>query len=200
MHRYLIRAALVALGGAIVVTSAGCGTTRPDRAPSATSTPTGGTAGLGSAAPDGTAGRPGPSGSPAGQGGQPDGGNTGGGSDGGGDSGGTTDKKAGGPTIVHYRIKQKPQCDQGTNVNRVPGLPVVLEWRVTGADRVTISVDGPGVYDTYPATGTATINFPCGGDPGQQVTHTYLLRTVGGGEVRTRTLTASALVNEIPSV
>ncbi|MFY1688723.1 hypothetical protein [Plantactinospora sp. WMMB782] len=211
MHRYLTRAAVVALGGAIVVATAGCVTIEAGGSTPASSTPTAGApgatgdAGLGSAPADGTAGTPGPNGSPAGQGGQPGGsGNSGGGGNpgGGGDTGGsgTTGKKPGGPTIVHYKIKQKPQCDQGTNVNRVPGVPVVLEWKVTGADKVTLSVDGPGIYDTYPPVGTATIGFPCGGSPGEYVKHTYQLRTVGGGEVRSRTLTASALVHEIPSV
>ncbi|GAB3965812.1 hypothetical protein GCM10027615_11630 [Plantactinospora veratri] len=162
------------------------------------SAPATGDAGLGSAPPAEAAGTPAPTGSPAGQGGQPGGGT---GRPGGGGDSGTTGKKPGGPTIVFYRIKQKPQCDQGTNVNRVPGVPVVLEWKVTGADKVTISVDGPGVYDTYPAVGTATIDFPCGdGQPGGYVEHTYQLRTVGGGEVRSKTLTASALVHEIPQV
>ncbi|MFY1674190.1 hypothetical protein ACN27G_30300 [Plantactinospora sp. WMMB334] len=210
MHRYLTRAALVALGVAIAVASTGCATTDPARTPPASSAPAGGDAGLGSAPGDGSAGQPAPTGGPAGDGGPAGGGQTGGGSTGGGNTGGgsssgggngTHGKKPGGPTIDHYRIKQKPQCDQGTNVNRVPGLPVILEWKVTGADQVTISVDGPGVYDTYPATGSATINFSCGdGEPGEYVKHTYLLRTVGGGEVRSRTLTASALVHEIPSV
>ncbi|AVT40135.1 hypothetical protein C6W10_30965 [Plantactinospora sp. BB1] len=207
MHRYLTRAAVVALGGAIAVATTGCGTPGNRGPTPATSAPAAdGSAGLGSAPPAGSTAQPGPTGSPAGQAGQPGGGNPGagnpgGGSSGGGNPGGTKEKKPAGPTIVYYRIKQKPQCDQGTNVNRVPGLPVILEWKVTGADRVTISVDGPGVYDSYPAVGTATINFPCGdGQPGGYVQHTYQLRTVGGGEVRSKTVTASALVHEIPQV
>ncbi|WP_422772640.1 hypothetical protein ACN28C_06420 [Plantactinospora sp. WMMC1484] len=203
MHRYLTRAALVALGGVIAVASTGCATTDPGRTPPASSAPAGGDAGLGSAPGDGSTGQPAPTGGPAGDGGQTGGGQTGGGNTGGGNSSGsgTHGRKPSGPTIDHYRIKQKPQCDQGTNVNRVQGLPVILEWKVTGADQVTISVDGSGVYDTYPAVGSATINFSCGdGEPGEYVTHTYLLRTVGGGEARSKTLTASALVHEIPSV
>ncbi|MEO3927274.1 hypothetical protein ABGB07_25895 [Micromonosporaceae bacterium B7E4] len=198
MHRYLTRAALVALGGAIVVAATGCVTIETGGSAPASSAPATGDAGLGSAPPDATAATPAPTGSPAGQGGQPGGGgNTGGGSD----NSGTTGKKPSGPTIVYYRIKQKPQCDQGTNVNRIPGVPVILEWKVTGTDKVTLSVDGPGIYDTYPAVGTATIDFPCAGVPGEYVKHTYQLRTVGGGgEVRSKTLTASALVHEIPMV
>ncbi|MDW5327803.1 hypothetical protein [Plantactinospora sp. KLBMP9567] len=201
MHRYLTRAALVALGGAIAVAATGCVTIETGGSAPASSAPATGDAGLGSAPPDVTAATPAPTGSPAGQGDQPGGGNTGGGHTGGGnDNSGTTGKKPSGPTIVYYRIKQKPQCDQGTNVNRIPGVPVTLEWKVTGTDKVTLSVDGPGIYDTYPAVGTATIDFPCGGVPGEYVKHTYQLRTVGGGEVRSKTLTASALVHEIPMV
>ena len=48
-----------------------------------------------------------------------------------------------------------------------------------------------------PAQGSATIDFPCAGPPGDTVRHTYQLRTVGGSEVQSRTLTGSALVYEI---
>ncbi|GAA3743458.1 hypothetical protein GCM10022225_28770 [Plantactinospora mayteni] len=201
MHRYLTRAALVALGGAIAVAATGCVTIETRGSAPASSAPATGDAGLGSAPSDETTGAPAPTGSPAGQGGQPGGGgNTGGNNTGGNNNSGTTEKKPTGPTIVYYRIKQKPQCDQGTNVNRIPGIPVILEWKVTGTDKITLSVDGPGIYNTYPAVGTATIDFPCAGIPGEYVKHTYQLRTVGGGEVRSKTLTASALVHEIPMV
>ncbi|MEQ4300755.1 hypothetical protein ABNF97_05060 [Plantactinospora sp. B6F1] len=203
MHRYLTRAALVALGGAVAVVATGCVTIERGGSAPASSAPVAGDAGLGSAPSDETAAAPAPTGSPAGQGGQPGGGqsgNTGGGDHGGTSGNGTTQQKPSGPTIVFYRIKQKPQCAQGTSVNPIPGVPVILEWKVTGTDQVTLSVDGPGIYDTYPAVGTATINFACGGSPGEYVKHTYQLRTVGGGEVRSKTLTASALVHEIPQV
>jgi hypothetical protein len=112
----------------------------------------------------------------------------------------TTTKPASGPKIVHFRIAQQPRCPQGTSEYPVEAVPVILEWKVTGAKEVTLSVDGPGVYDTYETTGSATLAFPCGGEPGETVTHTYLLKTVGGGPVRSKTLTASAEVYEVASV
>ncbi|GLH94847.1 hypothetical protein Pa4123_01190 [Phytohabitans aurantiacus] len=112
----------------------------------------------------------------------------------------TTPPVATGPKIVYFRIAQKPRCPQGTSEFPVEGVPVILEWKVTGAKQVTLSVDGPGVYDTYEATGTATLAFPCGGEPGESVTHTYLLKTIGGQPVRSKKLTASAEVYEVASV
>ncbi|MBF9131325.1 hypothetical protein I0C86_20505 [Plantactinospora sp. S1510] len=193
MHRYLTRAALVVLGTAMAVGSTGCVTIQTGGSRPATSTPAPGEEGLGS----GPTGQPESSASPAGGGGQSGSGKTGGGETGGGYSEGTKDPKPSGPTIVSFRIRQKPKCAQGTNINPIPGVPVILEWKVTGTDTVTLSVDGPGVYDSYPAQGSATIDFPCAGPPGDTVTHTYQLRTVGGGAVRSKTLTGSAVVYEI---
>ncbi|BCB86105.1 hypothetical protein Psuf_034180 [Phytohabitans suffuscus] len=106
-----------------------------------------------------------------------------------------------GPRIHWFRITQKPQCPQGTSEYPVEGVPVVLEWKVTGVEQVTISVDGPGVYGTYPAEGSETFTFSCGGAAdGETVKHTYLLKTVGGEPVRSKQLTATATAHEITQV
>lgn len=106
-----------------------------------------------------------------------------------------------GPKIVYFKITQWPKCPQGTSEYPVEGVPVKLEWKVTGADEVTLSVDGDGVYKTYETEGWDEINFPCGdGQPGETVTHTYKLKTVGGGDVRSKTLSASAEVYEVATV
>ncbi len=106
-----------------------------------------------------------------------------------------------GPRIVYFRIAQRPQCPQGTSEYPVEGTPVVVEWKVTGAHEVTISVDGPGVYGTYPTEGSETFAFSCGGaDPGETVKHTYLLKTVGGGSTRSKQLTATAEAYEVTQV
>jgi hypothetical protein len=106
-----------------------------------------------------------------------------------------------GPRIAWFRVNQRPQCPQGTSEYPVEGVPVVLEWKVTGADRVTISVDGPGVYGTYSAEGSETFAFSCGGAAdGETVKHTYLLKTVGGGSARSKQLTATATAHEITQV
>ncbi|MEE6258286.1 hypothetical protein [Plantactinospora sonchi] len=206
MHRYLTRAALVVLGGAVVLAGTGCATTGVPVAGPTTSAPATGEDGLGSA-PPGSGGPDDPvsAPSPTSGGGSGDGSTGGGptGQQGGhGQSGGNTPKKSApaGPTILVFKIAQQPQCPQGTNVNPIPGVPVVLSWKVKGTDAVTLSVDGPGVYDTFPAEGSATFDFPCFGAPGDEVTHTYQLRTVGGGEVRSKTLTAAATVRGIADV
>ncbi|MFC0526137.1 hypothetical protein [Phytohabitans kaempferiae] len=106
-----------------------------------------------------------------------------------------------GPRIAWFRVKQKPQCPQGTTEYPVEGVPVIVEWKVTGADNVTISVDGPGVYGTFPAEGSQEFAFSCGGAaPGETVRHTYLLKTVGGGPVKSKQISATAEAHEISEV
>jgi hypothetical protein len=124
---------------------------------------------------------------------------TGGGTDGNGgtDNGGNTET---GPRIEYFRVAEKPTCPGGTNVNPIDGTPVTLEWKVTGADAATISVDGPGVYGTYEPEKSETFAFPCSGEPNSMQKHTYLLTTVGGGEAKTKEITVSARVNEITVV
>ncbi|GIF53216.1 hypothetical protein DFJ67_2492 [Asanoa ferruginea] len=113
-----------------------------------------------------------------------------GGSDNGGTDGGNVRKD---PWIEYFRIKQKPHCPSGEWPN---GREVTVEWKVTGTDKVTISVDGQGIYDTYGASGSQSFSFPCGDwDPGQTAKHSYLLMTVGGGPVAKKTITATATVN-----
>ncbi|WP_285559600.1 hypothetical protein [Actinoplanes regularis] len=102
-----------------------------------------------------------------------------------------------GPSIAYFRVATKPSCPSGTDQVRYEGQPVVLEWKATGADKTTLSVDGPGIYDEYGATGSATLNFPCSGDPGSFQTHTYTLKAIGPDGTKSKTLTVKAKVNEI---
>ena len=62
------------------------------------------------------------------------------------------------------------------------------------------AVDGPGQYGGYGLTGEETFTFSCNGAPDTYETHTYTLRTVGGGPVDSETLNVSAKVNEIEIV
>ena len=119
-------------------------------------------------------------------------GNTGGGNDGG--SGHT------GPWIEFFRVAEQPTCPSGTNLNPIEGTPVKLEWKVTGADAASISIDGPGLYGTYEPEKSDTFPFSCGGPANSTQKHTYLLTTVGGGEPQTKEITVSARVNEITVV
>jgi hypothetical protein len=122
---------------------------------------------------------------------------SGGKGNGNGSSGGHTET---GPTIVYFRVAQRPTCPQGTNLNPIPGKPLVIEWKVRGAHQVELAVDGPGLYKTYGTSGTETFTFGCGGSPGRVETHTYKLTTVGGGAVRSKTISAKATVKEISDV
>lgn len=113
----------------------------------------------------------------------------------------TAKAAADGPRIVHFRVRQKPSCPAGTNVNPIAGTPVVLEWQATNVDKVALSVDGPGIYaDSYAPTGSETLNFPCEGAGGDTQKHTYQLTVSNAHGKQTRTLTVSARVNDIPSV
>ncbi len=57
-------------------------------------------------------------------------------------------------------------------------VQIKITWTVKRATGVTIAVDGPGIFDTYPgATGEAMLPFACG--PGD-AKHTYMLTTTGG--------------------
>lgn len=102
-----------------------------------------------------------------------------------------------GPVIVYFRVATKPSCPSGTDQVQYQGRPVVLEWKVTGADKTTLSVDGPGVYNQYGTQDSATLTFPCNGDPGSYQTHTYTLSGIGPDSTRTRKLTVQAKINEI---
>ncbi|BCY08284.1 hypothetical protein [Actinoplanes sp. L3-i22] len=112
----------------------------------------------------------------------------------------TTTTAPAGPVISYYRVSGKPSCPSGTDQAKFPGEDVTLEWKVTGADTVTLSVDGPGIYAAYDAKDSATLSFPCSGDPGSYQSHKYLLTASGPNGTKTRTLTVKAKVNEITSV
>ncbi|UWP85677.1 hypothetical protein [Dactylosporangium fulvum] len=64
---------------------------------------------------------------------------------------------------------------------------------MTGASKVTVSVDGPGLYGTYDANGELTLAFPCDKSK-STTTHTYLLTVVGYPNL-TKKLTVSAQSN-----
>lgn len=63
---------------------------------------------------------------------------------------------------------------------------ITLQWLIDNAESTTLSIDGPGIYSSYPgAQGSYAVPYSCGN--GQ---HTYTLTTVGGnGPAATKTLT-----------
>jgi hypothetical protein len=102
------------------------------------------------------------------------------------------------PKIVYFRIKQKPKCPEGTAVFRAPAVPLIIEWKITGAESGALSVDDPthtpGTYGPTELTGTSEFTFSCGGPVGSVEKHTYALYTVGGGPQKSKTLSATAKV------
>ncbi|HEY8453434.1 MAG: hypothetical protein FWJ70_07060 [Micromonosporaceae bacterium] len=128
--------------------------------------------------------------------GQNGGGRNGGGRNGGGqDGGGQQPTTPPGPVIEYFHVALEPLCP-GSELAPMEGRPVVLEWKVTGTDQVTLSVDGPGVYATYPAQGSATLNFPCEGREGATQRHTYLLTATNSDGTTTSELVVEAQDHE----
>jgi len=190
MHKTTRTAVLLLVAGAVALSGAGCGRGKGAQSPAASGASDRADSNLGGAPTVTPTGQPGSgSGANSGSGGQ----NT--------NATGSARPSATGPVIVYFRVKQKPECPKGTNVAPIPAVDLVVEWQVTGVDKVTLSVDGPGIYNTYGAQGTETFSWSCGGQPGTTVSHTYLLRAVtpSGAEAK-KTITASAKVNEIPNV
>jgi hypothetical protein len=116
---------------------------------------------------------------------------------GGASGGGQPADPSAGPQIELFRVAQEPLCPRGTTQNPIEGRPVMLEWQVTGADQVTLSVDGPGAYGTYPAEGSETLSFGCSGGEGDRQRHTYQLTAVGNGQAVTGTLVVEAVAHEV---
>jgi hypothetical protein len=63
---------------------------------------------------------------------------------------------------------------------------ITLSWTTRNATSTTISIDGPGVYNTYPANGSASVPFACDGK-----SHTYLLTAKGPKGTATSTRVVS---------
>jgi hypothetical protein len=103
-----------------------------------------------------------------------------------------------GPRIVSFKVVQKPKCPEGTAVFRAEAVPLIIKWKITGADSAALSVDDPtgtpGTYGPAELTGTSEFTFSCGGEVGSTETHTYAIYTVGGGTQKHKTLKVSAKV------
>lgn len=209
MKTLAVRLALAVLGVSLAAGTVGCGS--PDTGTNDTAAAEGqnglGSAGSGQPSPeltgstgaDGSANGSADGGSGTDTGGDGDTGGNGGPS-GGGQTGGGAEQQTG-PTVVSFAVTGKPSCPAGTNLAPIEGNPVTLSWKVTGEPVVTLSVDGPGAYQTYNGQqGTETLAFPCGGQPGSYQKHTYTLTVERDGVKRSKTLTVQAKINEIPVV
>jgi hypothetical protein len=103
-----------------------------------------------------------------------------------------------GPRIVSFKVVQKPKCEEGTAVFRAEAVPLIIKWKITGADSAALSVDDPtgtpGTYGPVELHGTQEFTFSCTGAVGSTETHTYAIYTVGGGTQKHKTLKVSAKV------
>jgi hypothetical protein len=103
-----------------------------------------------------------------------------------------------GPRIVSFKVVQKPKCEEGTAVFRAEAVPLIIKWKITGADSAALSVDDPtgtpGTYGPVELHGTQEFTFSCSGPVGSTETHTYAIYTVGGGAQKHKMLKVSAKV------
>ena len=110
----------------------------------------------------------------------------------------TVSEEPDGPRIDYLRIARQPKCAEGTAVFRADPVPLLLEWRISGASGGSLSVDDPtntpGTYGPVELEGSLEFPFSCAGEVGTTETHTYALYATGGGAVRSRVVTASATV------
>jgi len=132
---------------------------------------------------------------------------SGGATDGGDAADGSDAGQPDGPVIELFDVTQQPRCPAGTDLNPIEGQPLILSWRVTGAEELTLSIDGPGVYATLDDhdssdanDGVKTFSFGCSGDEGDAARHTYVLTATSDGQIVTSELVVEAVVHERASV
>jgi hypothetical protein len=98
-----------------------------------------------------------------------------------------------GPVIVSFKVLQQPACPVAGTSDApfsTPGQPVILAWKVTGATKVALSMDG-GLYGSdYRPEDQQSLYFQC--DTSRtKTTHTYTITTSGGGASRSQTLSVT---------
>lgn len=76
------------------------------------------------------------------------------------------------PTILEFKVPKTFDC------TGEPGSTLHISWTIVNATGVTLSIDGGGLYASYPGV-SGSDNVPFGCDPNTR-THTYTLRTTGG--------------------
>jgi hypothetical protein len=82
--------------------------------------------------------------------------------------------------ITRFRREQQGTGPRDTVDCTDPGFggTIHLVWRISGATGATLSIDGPGLYDSYQGTsGAADVPFAC-----EEAEHRYTLTTTGGIE------------------
>jgi hypothetical protein len=105
-----------------------------------------------------------------------------------------TTTAASGPQIVSFKVSKQPMCPVVGTPDApysAPGQDVTLSWKVTGATKVALSVDGPGIYqDNYKAEDSQQLSFGCDTSKPQS-SHKYILTVTGGGVTKTQNLTVT---------
>jgi hypothetical protein len=76
------------------------------------------------------------------------------------------------PAIVFFDTPKQEDCTNSTAGS------IHVSWSVKRATGVSISIDGPGIFDSYAGL-TGEVDLPFGCDPAK-LSHTYTLTTVGG--------------------
>ena len=96
------------------------------------------------------------------------------------------------PAIVVWEVPKLEDCT-GTS-----GGSIRVSWRVERADGVSISIDGPGIYDSYAGlTGEIDLPYGCSNSV---LEHTYTIRTIGGtGPVAKRSKTVETRAPSVVS-
>jgi len=88
-----------------------------------------------------------------------------------------------GPTFTTLSVPSTVHCPTPDTQDATASF----SWSAPGATKVTLSIDGPGIYRSYNGpSGTETVNFPCSSS------HTYLFIAYGsGGTITTSSFTVS---------
>ena len=76
------------------------------------------------------------------------------------------------PRFVSLTTPKTEDCTGGT------AGTIRISWKVANATGVTLAIDGPGIYDSYPGT-SQTVDVPFGCSH-QILSHTYTVTTTGG--------------------
>lgn len=76
------------------------------------------------------------------------------------------------PAIIAFDTPKQEDCTNATAGS------IHVSWTIAHATGVTISIDGPGIYDAYSGT-SGSIDLPYGCDH-TVLRHTYTLKTTGG--------------------
>jgi hypothetical protein len=93
-------------------------------------------------------------------------------------SGATSPPSGPAPAITSFVTPDNIDCHNGNS------QMFSASWTTTNAVKTTISIDGPGIYKTYPANGSDSLPFNC------STSHSFLLTAYGqDGQTATKTIT-----------